>query len=133
VLSDLCGANALHMKGACRGPACKLTVLFIQDSLFRLWSEGGHVTPMYRAQLRVLAATLCPEGVPGFWMPSAKQMSAVEAAEPPEGWLPQGNASDEAIRRGAWLRGQVWSGALSCVETAAYCHADSEGGGRGER
>ena len=99
----------------------------MQDCLFRLWSEAGAVGPMYRAQLRVMCAGFCPEGVPSVWMPSEKQQACWEAEEPLPDWTPASLVPADHLRAGASLRGRVWSGALSCVEAAALSRAQAAG------
>lgn len=104
---------------ACMDASLSEHLSILQDCLFRLWSDNDEVGPMYRAQARVLCAALCPEGVPGVWMPSQDHEAAWSSETPPDGWSPTDGTTDKMIRKAAAFRGRVWSGSLSCLEAAA--------------
>lgn len=97
----------------------------MQDSVHRLHGEdGGALTPAYRAKVTAIVAHLCPEGVPGVWMPSEEQQASWASALQQGGrslvdtWTPQGTVGDAAMSRAGALRGAIWGGQTTFLDAA---------------
>lgn len=104
------------------------TAYAFEKGLWRLHCPRNTPTQMYYVQIRALVRRLRPEGLPGIWVPSQATYDAFEAGEQPMNAFgqrtPQGEASDEQIRRANALRARVWNGEISALQLAAWRQCD---------
>lgn len=105
--------------------AAKRSGLPMQDSVHRLHGEdGGAATAAYRGKVTAIVAHLCPEGVPGVWMPTEAQQASWERAlaaggtAQPDDWTPQGGVGDATMRSASALRGAIWGGQKTFMDAA---------------